>query len=76
MFLAEATYQDSSSLMPFHLSARQAGEIAQRAETRRLVLTHLTPDLDPVISLPLVSGGVCCAWSAGCRRTGTATRRA
>ena len=51
VFLAEATYQDSSNLMPFHLSARQAGEIAQRAETRRLVLTHLTPDLDPVISL-------------------------
>jgi ribonuclease BN (tRNA processing enzyme) len=51
VFLAEATYQDSSNLMPFHLSARQAGEIAQRANTRRLVLTHLTPDLDPVISL-------------------------
>ena len=51
VFLAEATYQDSSNLMPFHLSARQAGEIAQRANSRRLVLTHLTPDLDPVISL-------------------------
>ncbi|HSL12561.1 MAG TPA: MBL fold metallo-hydrolase [Actinomycetota bacterium] len=51
VFLAEATYQDSSNLMPFHLSARQAGEIAQKAGTRRLVLTHLTPDLDPVVSL-------------------------
>jgi ribonuclease BN (tRNA processing enzyme) len=51
LFLAEATYQDSSTLMPFHLSARQAGEIAQQAGARRLVLTHLTPDLDPVISL-------------------------
>ena len=51
LFLAEATYQDSSNLMPFHLSARQAGEIAQQANARRLVLTHLTPDLDPVISL-------------------------
>jgi len=51
VFLAEATYQDSSTLMPFHLSARQAGEIAQAAGARRLVLTHLTPDLDPVVSL-------------------------
>jgi ribonuclease BN (tRNA processing enzyme) len=51
VFLAEATYQDSSNLMPFHLSARQAGEIAQQADVRRLVLTHLTPDLDPVVSL-------------------------
>jgi ribonuclease BN (tRNA processing enzyme) len=51
LFLAEATYQDSSTLMPFHLSASQAGEIAQRADAGRLVLTHLTPDLDPVISL-------------------------
>ena len=51
VFLAEATYQDTSNLMPFHLSARQAGEIAQQADVRRLVLTHLTPDLDPVVSL-------------------------
>lgn len=51
VFLSEATYQDDSNLMPFHLSARQAGEIAQQADARRLVLTHLTPDLDPVVSL-------------------------
>jgi ribonuclease BN (tRNA processing enzyme) len=51
VLLAEATYQDSSTLMPFHLSARQAGGVAQQAEAQRLVLTHLTPDLDPVISL-------------------------
>jgi ribonuclease BN (tRNA processing enzyme) len=51
LFLSEATYQDHSTLMPFHLSAGQAGELAQHAGARRLVLTHLTPDLDPVVSL-------------------------
>jgi ribonuclease BN (tRNA processing enzyme) len=51
LFLSEATYQNSSTLMPFHLSAAQAGEIATEAGVKHLVLTHLTPDLDPVISL-------------------------
>jgi ribonuclease BN (tRNA processing enzyme) len=51
LLLAEATYQNASSLMPFHLSAAQAGEHAAVAGARRLVLTHLTPDLDPVVSL-------------------------
>ena len=51
LFLSEATYQHTSTLMPFHLSAAQAGELAHGAGARRLVLTHLTPDLDPVVSL-------------------------
>jgi ribonuclease BN (tRNA processing enzyme) len=51
VLLAEATYQNASSLMPFHLSAAQAGQNASTAGARRLVLTHLTPDLDPAVSL-------------------------
>ncbi|MGZ5129560.1 MAG: MBL fold metallo-hydrolase, partial [Actinomycetota bacterium] len=50
LYLAEATYQDASNLMPFHLSATQAGEAAKAAGARRLILTHLTPNLDPEVS--------------------------
>jgi ribonuclease BN (tRNA processing enzyme) len=50
LFLCEATYQNSSTLMPFHLSAVQAAEIANQAGARRLLLTHVTPDLDPDVS--------------------------
>jgi ribonuclease BN (tRNA processing enzyme) len=50
LYLAEATYQDASTLMPFHLSATQAGEAATAAGAKRLMLTHITPDLDPEIS--------------------------
>ena len=51
VLLAEATYQDSSSLLPFHLSARQAAEHAKAADVGRLLLTHILPTLDPVVSL-------------------------
>ena len=50
LYLAEATYQDASNLMPFHLSATQAGEAAKAAGAKRLMLTHITPDLDPEVS--------------------------
>ncbi|MEO8476680.1 MAG: MBL fold metallo-hydrolase [Actinomycetota bacterium] len=50
LFLAEATYQDASNLMPFHMSASQAGDAATAAGAGRLMLTHLTPDLDPEVS--------------------------
>jgi ribonuclease BN (tRNA processing enzyme) len=50
LYLAEATYQDASNLMPFHLSATQAGEAATQAGAKRLMLTHITPDLDPEVS--------------------------
>jgi len=50
LYLAEATYQDASNLMPFHLSATQAGEAAKAAGAKRLMLTHITPDLDLEVS--------------------------
>ena len=51
LLLSEATYQDHSELSFFHLSASQAAEHAAKAEVRRLVLTHITPDLDAGLSL-------------------------
>ena len=51
MFLCEATYQNLSTLAPFHLSAAQAGEHATAGGAGRLVLTHIPPILDPHVSL-------------------------
>lgn len=51
LFLCEATYQNDSTLSFFHLSAAQAAEHASAAEVKRLVLTHITPNLDPGRSL-------------------------
>lgn len=56
LFLCEATYQDPMDHTFFHLSAQQAAEHASRADVRRLVLTHLTPALDPGISLEQAAG--------------------
>jgi ribonuclease BN (tRNA processing enzyme) len=51
LFLAEATYQNSSNLTYFHLSAQQAAEHGAAAGAGRLVLTHLVPGTDPSISV-------------------------
>jgi ribonuclease BN (tRNA processing enzyme) len=51
VLMAEASYQDSSNLLPFHLSARQAAEHAKAAGVGRLLLTHILPTLDPAVSL-------------------------
>jgi ribonuclease BN (tRNA processing enzyme) len=50
VLLAEASYHNDSHILPFHLSAAQAGEIATAASAKRLVLTHIPPPLDPAIS--------------------------
>ena len=51
LFLCEATYQNSSRLYPFHLSASQAAELATGGGVDHLVLTHLTPELDHRVSI-------------------------
>ncbi|MEW6189333.1 MAG: MBL fold metallo-hydrolase [Actinomycetota bacterium] len=51
MFICEATLQQKdASLQIGHLTARQAGEIAQQAKAKRLLLTHIWPPYDPLIS--------------------------
>ncbi|MBV8951854.1 MAG: MBL fold metallo-hydrolase, partial [Actinobacteria bacterium] len=49
--LSEATYVHHDRPTPIHLSAREAGEAARAARARRLVLTHLWPQIDPVTSI-------------------------
>lgn len=51
VFVCEATWQDHMELLPFHMSARQAGEHASAAGVGRLLLTHLWPSLDPQTSV-------------------------
>jgi ribonuclease BN (tRNA processing enzyme) len=46
LLLAEATWQEHMPLLPFHMSARQAGEHAAAAGAGSLVLTHIWPSLD------------------------------
>lgn len=50
LVLSEATYQHATKPAPIHLSAREAGEGAREAGARKLMLTHLWPRLDPVLS--------------------------
>lgn len=51
LFLSEATYQDHQDSTFFHLSASEAARQAAEAGVKRLVLTHITPDLDAGVSL-------------------------
>jgi ribonuclease BN (tRNA processing enzyme) len=51
LVLSEATYQHDDIRAPIHLSARQAGELARAAKAKQLMLTHLWPSLDPVVSV-------------------------
>ncbi|MGW0082422.1 MBL fold metallo-hydrolase [Streptomyces sp. NPDC003393] len=52
LFLCEAAFTDGKESIPdLHLNGREAGEIAARARSRRLVLTHIPPWTDPQINL-------------------------
>jgi ribonuclease BN (tRNA processing enzyme) len=48
LLLSEATWQEDGTPFPpdVHLTAKQAGEHAARANARRLMLTHIKPTLD------------------------------
>ena len=51
LVLSEATYQERHKGWPHHLTATEAGSAAREAGARRLMLTHLWPELDPVLSV-------------------------
>jgi ribonuclease BN (tRNA processing enzyme) len=47
LVLSEATYLDGQKPVPIHLSAKEAGTAARAAGARRLMLTHVWPQIDP-----------------------------
>jgi ribonuclease BN (tRNA processing enzyme) len=51
LVLSEASYLDDHIPINIHLSARQAGAAAREARARRLVLTHIWPQVDPKASV-------------------------
>jgi ribonuclease BN (tRNA processing enzyme) len=52
LLLAEASFVETAANPPsMHMTGRQAGETAERAGARRLVLTHIPPWHDPVAVL-------------------------
>lgn len=51
--LVEATYEPEWDGPPYHLTATSAGEQARAAGARRLVLTHLQPEVDAARSAAL-----------------------
>jgi ribonuclease BN (tRNA processing enzyme) len=57
LFLCEASWHDSPRNPPgVHMSGREAGETATRAEARHLVLTHIVPWADPPALFEEASG--------------------
>jgi ribonuclease BN (tRNA processing enzyme) len=53
VLLCEATHQGmpAPDRYPFHLYAVEAGEVAARAGVARLIVTHVSPTLDPAVSV-------------------------
>ncbi|MQA87871.1 MAG: MBL fold metallo-hydrolase [Streptosporangiales bacterium] len=57
LLLCEASFLDQANLpTDLHLTGRQAGEHAARAEARRVLLTHLVPWNDPDSTLEEAAG--------------------
>jgi ribonuclease BN (tRNA processing enzyme) len=57
LFLCEASWHDSPRNPPgVHMSGREAGETAKRADARHLVLTHIVPWADPPALVKEASG--------------------
>ncbi|HWD09318.1 MAG TPA: MBL fold metallo-hydrolase [Actinomycetota bacterium] len=51
LIICEATSQKAKNEVPdVHMTAAEAGELATRACTSQLLLTHLVPGLDPAVS--------------------------
>jgi len=51
LVLSEATYQQETKGWPHHLCAAEAGVAAREAGAQRLMLTHLWPRQDPLVSV-------------------------
>ena len=53
LLLCEATFQGPppSDRYPYHLHAAEAGEVALAAGVGRLLVTHVSPTLDPAVSV-------------------------
>ena len=51
LVLSEATYLHDNIPIDIHLSAHQAGLAAHEAKARRLLLTHIWPQVDPEASV-------------------------
>lgn len=52
VLIAEASLHDPDQLVEgVHMTAEEAGELARRAQVGRLVLTHISPGLDPEVSV-------------------------
>jgi ribonuclease BN (tRNA processing enzyme) len=65
VLLCEASFLDSETNPPdLHLTGRQAGEYATRADAGRLVLTHLVPWYEPEWLLEDTAGSYCGPLSA------------
>jgi ribonuclease BN (tRNA processing enzyme) len=66
LLIAEATWQENGEARPpIHMTAREAGEVAERAGLGELMLTHIRPYLDRDRSREEAAGAF--AGEKGCR---------